>query len=237
MTHDWNAAIATPFYIPGGSNVFKPFAYARPDGTSATVCGDTIAVLRVNGAHADLISYTDKHRPDPSSGWQCPSGEAFDKVFGVPRRLLGATTVAALRAATGPLLPQPVSTLITCPECDGAGEVTCYACDREHECDECDGTGQIGDDGTKDVPEAYLQIDDRLFCVHHLAAPLARVPDGPVEARVAPTPGGGGAVSLSLAGDGWELLCMSLSHPLASGVSAGDDIRPFAIGEPAASAT
>lgn len=233
--HDWKSALAAPFYIPGRTDAYQPFTYAHPedDGPSYTVCGNTIAVLRVAGEHGPRFAYYDKKQVTPHKGVRVPSGEMIDAVFDKPRERVGTTTVADLRAALGPLLPEPASTLEDCPECEGEGEVTCYACDREHECEKCDGTGQIGDDGKKDVPEAYLKICDRLFCVHHLAALLARVPDGSVTVESAPCVHKG--TLLLLAGDGWEVLCMSLVHPLESGTSAGNDIRPFALTEPAAS--
>lgn len=40
-------------------------------------------------------------------------------------------------------------TMIKCEECNGSGEVYCYACSQPTDCDECDGTGEIEDETNK----------------------------------------------------------------------------------------
>lgn len=59
---DWKTALAAPFYIPGRTDACQPFSYAPPDQESFTVCGDTIAVLRIPGEHATRFTYYDRRR-------------------------------------------------------------------------------------------------------------------------------------------------------------------------------
>lgn len=132
-------------------------------------------------------------------------------------RVIGRTTVAALREWTGSIERDATDVCrdchgagtTKCDECNGAGGGVCSHCNQDVECETCHNSGKVACE--HDQPRRIGMIDGRPFNRFLLALPMHRLPDGVVEVCVDSLREREPFPFARFKGDGWIIVAMGLN--------------------------